>query len=356
MTMPYFNNRLLNETKKYFLSKELFSIQDIVNWLTEYKDEYQKVKQFSISCKDCGDRISFFDKFPFTCALNPTEEYKFYRLYTNLQKIINEDVEGKYKNWEKYFAKQLKEYHHIKNDKAKVKEWLIKNEDVGNELLYKERFFDESYFETDNNEETSIDTNYLYIEYIDDVYIFLDVIIDNIIKFTKIFQTLYYEESDGLEYSIVTKEVPISFQQPCLHVFQQKDTFSISELSIWLEENKDIQELKSIKYSEIERVESKITNDIKNNLNREFANLEQLIKILQSIANLRDDESVSNLMETFGVGGITPQIEDEYLNDFYLKIVKELKEKGAYTMYDSYQITIKIDKEELEPLIKLSSY
>ncbi len=43
MTMPYFNNRLLNETKKYFLSKELFSIQDIVNWLTEYKDEYQRV-------------------------------------------------------------------------------------------------------------------------------------------------------------------------------------------------------------------------------------------------------------------------------------------------------------------------
>ncbi len=352
MKIPYYNNQLLKDTKKYFLSKEVFSIEDILTWLTQNEDEYKKVSQFSISCKDCGYRISDFEKFPFPCTGNPTEEYKFYRLYTNLQKKINEDIEEKYKNWENYSTKQLKEYHHIKNDKEKIKEWLIKNEDIGNYLLDKEGYFEI----IDDEEEETIYTNYLVIEHIEGIGIYVDIITKNIIKFTEIFQKLYYEELGDLEYLIVTNKVSISFQKPYLQVFQQKDTFSISELSIWLEENKGIEELKSIKYTAIERIESKITNDIKNKLNREFDDLEQLIKTLQSIANLQDNESVSKLMETFGVGEITPQIEDKYLNELHLKIVKELKETGAYIVYNKYQITIKIDKEELEPLIKLSSY
>ncbi|MBS9766542.1 MAG: hypothetical protein KGV44_03245 [Flavobacteriaceae bacterium] len=155
----YQNEQIYTQSKKFFKSKDIFAYQDILDWLDENEEEYNKIYEGSMSCKDCRsmikDDINVENPFEGFCDANPTEEYKFYNFYKAIL------VLKKYKNENTKAKSKLKEYESIINDDERIKEWLIENkadyhsfwknilyhfENIGGKILY--------HFNVDTEEDT----------------------------------------------------------------------------------------------------------------------------------------------------------------------------------------------------------
>ncbi len=145
----YHNEQIYTQAKKHFKSKDVFTYQDILDWLNKNYDEYNKIYEGSIGCKSCNTFIKYMvseKEDLFVCQGNPpTEEYKFYNFYKTilvLTKYKYENINAKIK---------LEEYERIVNNEEKVRDWLLDNQtyynsfwrdnssslvDIGSKLLY----------------------------------------------------------------------------------------------------------------------------------------------------------------------------------------------------------------------------
>ncbi len=339
----YQNEQIYTQAKKFFKSKDFFTYQDILDWLNENEEEYNKIYNHSIGCNGCGVLVKNYKVFPnhiHFCKSKPTEEYKFYDFYKKIIAL----TEFKVKNT---IAKvKLQEYERIINDDEKVRNWLIKNEedyysfwknnsphfvDTGSKLLY--------YFrENDVAEYTKFFVERTNFEY--------SVALSNLLN------VLYPEGWEVYTYGHIIAEdrEKINFSNANLKIFTEKDTFSLEELSTWLEENREAKELTSVRYSIDERFESVVVEGIKNSLNCSLDAFQKLIEDAKNICKLKDNKSVRNMTEAFDLDLPQPQIGNKHL---LYSVVNEIKETGTYVIHQEDWITIKISSEELTPLLRV---
>ena len=102
----------INEFKKY-TNDDLYSIQQINFWLSEYFNLY------TLS-KESWNKGSCYDELPCSCTLN--NEYSIFENFYNSLKTISE-----YHKLEEYFKQEFNNYLAINNDKVMLRNWIKKN-------------------------------------------------------------------------------------------------------------------------------------------------------------------------------------------------------------------------------------
>ncbi len=337
---PYQNPHIYTKTKEYFTSKDNFSVEDITTWLLENEEEYKIIYQRAKSCKDCNSNIrDVGSDAPFTfCSGNlPTEEYKFYDFYKNIRKLkecYSRNSSAKSK---------LEEYEKIINNDEKVREWLIENE---------EDYY--SFWKDNSHRIVTVGSKILYyfkpvgaIEYIK--FFIEKISFEYSFALSNLLEILYPKNNDVYDFwEIMKNKEEFTFNSKCLKPFIEKDTFSLKELATWLEENKHIRNLTSVRYSINERFESTVAVDIEWALRCKLPDLQELIKFSKDTYKFIGNKSVKNLMTAFDLR--QPQIKN---NNLLMKVVEEVRETGAYAIYKENWLTIKITSKELTPLVKL---
>ncbi len=339
----YHNEQIYTQAKKFFKSKDVFTYQDILDWLNENEEEYNKICEGSGICKNCNSRIKHIINYkedPFACRGNPaSEEYKFYNFYETilvLTKYYYENTNAKQK---------LEEYEEIINDDEKVRAWLIENEEdyysfwknntplfvsIGSKLLF-------CFREKDELEYTKF-----FVEKSAFVHSF---------DLSSLFDKLYPHGWEVYTYGhiITEKGEKINFKNSNLKIFTEKDTFSLDELSTWLSENKDVETLKSVKHSISERFESMVAEEIRNTLKYNLGDLQELIKQAKFICDFKDNQPTKNMIKAFDLETDKLQIKNKHLLDI---VVNEIKETGTYIIHREDWLKIKIKLEEFTPLLK----
>ncbi len=319
--MFYQNPHIYTKTKEYFNSKDVFSFYDIKTWLKENEEEYNKIYE---GAERYQDKL-------------PTEEYKFeifYQKISRLKEYHNRNVEAKSK---------LEELQNIFKDEEKLKEWLIRKEEdyysfweeivfyavkVNSMLVY-------SFREVGEVEHTKILLEKNIFEYSYDLSILLN----------ELYPNDYYVYD---YWEVMKNKVGLTFNSEYLKPFTEKDTFSFKELSAWLEENEGVKALTGVKYTIYEKFESAIAENIEWALRCELEDLQELIKIAESVFEFKDNQIIKNLITAFGLE--QPEIKNKHL---LLKVVNEVRKRGTYAIYAEDWLMIEINGEELAPLIKL---
>jgi hypothetical protein len=108
----------------------IFVLKDLADWVSAYENTYNNYVELR--------RINPTDQLGlFTCCFADipcvhseySEETKFYNFYCSINKLV------KLHQYEEYSKEEFITYNSIKNDDIKLKEWVIKNYQLGSEIL-----------------------------------------------------------------------------------------------------------------------------------------------------------------------------------------------------------------------------
>jgi hypothetical protein len=162
----------------FFNEQKIFSINKIEWWLLKYSDFYKKTYEFVYSqhlfTTDDGSVI----------RLPPIEKPTYQEKFLDLYKAL--DTVSKFHRNEKYFEQELIEYQKIKASHSDLKNWIVKNENLGADkyVCFLVDYLDYS----ENAEHLNI-----YIHNSKELEIYIDrQDFRNTIEFLEIFNELYW--------------------------------------------------------------------------------------------------------------------------------------------------------------------
>jgi len=166
-------NELLN-----LKQNDLYSIAKIEWWLLKYEDYYNDLKSYWY-CPNprCNHRI--LDN----CQCkNKHDEFYFLNMYKELDKF------SLHHRNEHFLKNELEMYNEFKDNPQEIRNWIIKNEEIGTNSVYDFQFYYFNRFQLDAYLKVS---SYKFPDYA----VFIDTKdFESSIEFLKIFKKLYWED------------------------------------------------------------------------------------------------------------------------------------------------------------------
>lgn len=156
----------------------VYSLAKIEWWLMKYDEYYKDLKSYwYCQNRDCLMKITNH------CSCNnKTDEFKFLNIFEELYKLCE------FRRNEDYFKNELQTYYKIKDNPKKLKELIIRNEQIGANEGYD---FFIGYIKYSTNPKFVQASNY----YFKDFDIFIDKAgFENTITFLTIFSVLFWED------------------------------------------------------------------------------------------------------------------------------------------------------------------
>lgn len=165
---------------KHINNEKILKVNIVEWWLLKYTQDYKETYDFIYS------QHLFVLEDGSTVRLPPLGKKTYDEKFLDLYKALD-TISELHKN-EIYFKQELNEYHKVKKNKSKLKNWLAKNEDYGADK-YVCFLIDYLDYDANNNEEHLK----VFVHSLDE----LEILIDrqefiNTIKFLEIFNELYW--------------------------------------------------------------------------------------------------------------------------------------------------------------------
>ena len=165
----------LNEFKN-LKENEIYSLAKVEWWLMKYESYYKDLKP------DWYCNICDLDRDFFSCSCeNPSREYVFLVLFRELEEFCD------FRRYENYFKGELETYYRVKDNPKALKEFVIKNEQIGANECFS---FSIDYLDYPNSVHPKV-----YSRSFTDFDIYVDrKDFENTITFIEIFNKLFWDD------------------------------------------------------------------------------------------------------------------------------------------------------------------